>query len=82
MDKVREVQLPIIVERDDDGFYTVECPLFQGCFTQGKTLDEALENIQEVIGLVLKEPENKDLLSHYEEPKEIGLRTIRTSVHV
>jgi len=30
----------------------VECPLFRGCYTQGKTLDEALKNIKEVIELV------------------------------
>lgn len=82
MDKFREVQLPIIVERDDNGLYTVECPLFQGCYTQGKTLDEALKNIQEVIALVLDEPENQDLLQYHDGPKEIGLRTIQTRVRV
>ena len=25
-------------------FFVVECPLLQGCYTQGKTLDEALKN--------------------------------------
>ncbi len=35
--------MPIIVEKDEDGFYVVECPLLKGCYTQGKSLDEALK---------------------------------------
>jgi len=56
--KIKNTKFPIFVERDEDGFYVVECPLFKGCYTQGKTLDEALKNIREVIGLVLEEKEN------------------------
>ena len=41
--------LPLIVEKGRDGFYVVECPLLEGCYTQGKTMDEALKNIREVV---------------------------------
>ena len=51
----KKVQLPVLVEKDEDGFFVVECPLIQGCYTQGKTLDEALKNIHEVIELCLEE---------------------------
>lgn len=44
-------QFPVIIEKDEDGFYVVECPIFRGCYSQGKTLDEALKNIREVIAL-------------------------------
>ena len=44
--------LPVIIERDENGMYVVECPLLSGCYSQGRTLDEALCNIQEVIALV------------------------------
>jgi len=47
--KIKNRQFPVIVEKDEDGFYVVECTLFQGCYSQGKSLDEALENIREVI---------------------------------
>ena len=49
--------LPILIERDEDGLYVAECPVFDGCFTQGKTIEEAMANIREVIDLVLEEPE-------------------------
>ncbi len=67
--------LPIFIERGEDDFYVVECPLFDGCFTQGKTLDEALRNIREVIALILEERKNQDLLKQYQ-PREISLHTI------
>jgi predicted RNase H-like HicB family nuclease len=48
-------QLPIFIEKDEDGFYVVECPVFSGCYSQGKTIDQALKNIREVIDLRLEE---------------------------
>ncbi len=68
-------QFPVFVEKDEDGFYVVECPLFKGCFSQGKTLDEALSNIREVIELCLEEKENLEILKWYH-PLEISLHTI------
>ncbi len=68
-------QLPLFVEKDEDGFYVVECPLFDGCYSQGKTLDEALKNIREVIELILEEKENREILHSYK-PREISLHTI------
>ena len=68
-------QLPLIVEKDEDGFYVVECPLFEGCYSQGKTLDRALKNIREVIALVLEEKESREVLKSYR-PQELSLHTI------
>lgn len=58
-------QLPILVERDEDGMYVVECPAFEGCYSQGATLDEALKNIHEVIELCLEEDKNRILYEEY-----------------
>lgn len=68
-------QFPVFVEKDEDGFYVVECPLFKGCYSQGRTLDEALNNIREVIELCLEEKENIEILKWYH-PLEISLHTI------
>jgi predicted RNase H-like HicB family nuclease len=46
---------PIVIEQDIDSFYIVSCPLFQGCRSYGKTIDDALSNIQEAIELCLEE---------------------------
>ena len=43
---VKKLRFPVIVEVDEDGYYVVSCPLFKGCHTYGKTIEEALENIE------------------------------------
>lgn len=68
-------RLPLLVEKGEDGFYVVECPLFDGCYSQGKTLDEALYNIREVIRLILEERKSRQILKNYN-PDEVGLHTI------
>ncbi|OGZ69754.1 MAG: hypothetical protein A3D44_04395 [Candidatus Staskawiczbacteria bacterium RIFCSPHIGHO2_02_FULL_42_22] len=73
--KIKNKKLPIIIEKDEDGFYVVECPVFSDCFTQGKTIDEALINIREVIELCLEEKENQETLESYN-PQELSLHSI------
>lgn len=41
---------PVVIERDRDG-YVVSCPSLQGCYTQGKTYEAAIENIKDAIRL-------------------------------
>ncbi|MGB3758440.1 MAG: type II toxin-antitoxin system HicB family antitoxin [Rivularia sp. (in: cyanobacteria)] len=45
----------IIIERDRDGYYVGEVPQLKACYSQGKTIDELIENIKEVIELCLEE---------------------------
>jgi predicted RNase H-like HicB family nuclease len=39
----------VTINRDEDGIWIVECPSIPGCVSQGKTKDEALENITDAI---------------------------------
>lgn len=39
----------ILVEQDEDRMFITECPSLPGCISQGKTREEALENIQDAI---------------------------------
>ena len=45
----------VIIEKDEDGYYVGEVPQFKGCYSQGKSLDELMGNIKEVIELCLEE---------------------------
>lgn len=72
---IKSKNFHVFVERDEDGLYVVECPLFRGCYTQGRTLDQALKNIREVIELCLEERDNRNLLAAYK-PREMSLHTI------
>jgi predicted RNase H-like HicB family nuclease len=47
--------LPILLEQDDDGVYIVSCPSFRGCHSYGHTVEEAMENIREVIEMCVQE---------------------------
>lgn len=66
---------PVLVEQDAESIYIVSCPLFQGCRSYGKTIDEALSNIQEAIELCLEEQSHG---GQEEEPVNIfiGIRDI------
>jgi len=72
---VKTSQFPVVVEKGEDGFYVVECPLFQGCYTQAKSLDKALKNIKEVIGLCLEEKENQQVGASFQ-PSEFSIHSI------
>jgi predicted RNase H-like HicB family nuclease len=63
------------MEKDENDFYVVECPVLEGCYTQGKTIDEALKNIREVTEMILEEKEAQEILKSYR-PSEISLHTI------
>ncbi len=39
----------VILDKDEDNYWVVECPSLKGCNSQGKTKEEALENIKEAI---------------------------------
>jgi predicted RNase H-like HicB family nuclease len=51
----------ILLEPDETGGYVVTCPSLPGCYSQGDTLDEALENIKEAILLCLEDMQEQDL---------------------
>ncbi len=48
----------VIIESDESGGFVISCPSLQGCYSQGGTIDEALENIKEAILLCLEDLES------------------------
>src|SRR3989344_6245389 len=53
MPKVKNFK--VIIEQDEDGIFVAEVPAIPGCYTQGKTYEEAVKGIKEVIELCLEE---------------------------
>ena len=41
----------VVIERDEDGFYVGEVPGLRACYSQGKTIDELMANMRDVIAL-------------------------------
>ena len=46
-----DYKFTVVVERDEDGLYVASVPLLQGCYTQGETYEEVIENIKDAIKL-------------------------------
>ncbi len=40
----------VVIEKDKDGYFAF-CPELQGCYTQGDTYEEVMENINDAIHL-------------------------------
>jgi predicted RNase H-like HicB family nuclease len=59
------MKLTAILEPSKEGGFTVTVPALPGCISEGKTRDQALENIREAIELYL-EPVEDDVLSQRE----------------
>ena len=49
----------VMLEPDETGGYVVSCPSLPGCYSQGNTVEEALENIKEAILLCLEDMESQ-----------------------
>lgn len=43
----------VIVEQDEDGVFVAQVPSLQGCYTEGKTYEEVMANIEDAIKLHL-----------------------------
>ncbi|MBT4135964.1 type II toxin-antitoxin system HicB family antitoxin [archaeon] len=44
----------VFIEQDEDGIYVAKVPELDGCYTQGKTLEEVIERIREAIEVCLE----------------------------
>ena len=40
---------PVLLEPGEDGWIVAECPALPGCLSQGRTEEEALQNIKDAI---------------------------------
>ncbi|NQE52882.1 hypothetical protein C5S29_04755 [ANME-1 cluster archaeon GoMg3.2] len=73
---MEKLHLSIIIELDEDKYYIVSCPVFRGCHSYGETIDEALENIREVIEICLEETKVEEL------NKFVGFRELEVAPNV
>ncbi len=67
----KKYHFPILIEQDEDGVFIVSCPTFKGCHTFGKTIEEAMNNIKEVIEICLEEEKYVEELNSF-----VGFREI------
>lgn len=61
---------PIILQKEKDGGYSVSNVALEGCYSQGETVEEALQNIKEATLLCLENEEEST------ESKEVSLHMV------
>ena len=47
---MKRYRISVVIEKDADGYFAF-CHELQGCYTQGDSYEEVLENIRDVISL-------------------------------
>ena len=68
----------VVIERDEDGYFVGEVPQLRGCYSQGRSIDELLENIREVISLCLVELGDEDRVL----PEFVGVQKVMVNDQV
>ena len=61
----------VLIEQDEDGLYVAKVPDIQGCYTQGKTIQQAMERVQEAIQVCLEADKDE-----HHQMKFIGLQQV------
>jgi predicted RNase H-like HicB family nuclease len=59
--KQKILNFTILIEQDEDGMYIAIVPDIPGCYTQGKTVEQAMGRIKEAI-LVCLEADREEIL--------------------
>lgn len=52
---MKNYNLTVIVDKDEDGKYLAICPTLQGCYTEGETPEEAMELLNDAIKLHIED---------------------------
>lgn len=65
----------VLIEQDEDGIYVANVPDISGCYTQGRTVEQAMERIREAIQVCLEADDEEILPMKY-----IGVRQLEVKV--
>jgi len=77
---LKNYSLQVIIEQDEDGIFVAECPALQGCYAQGKTYEEAIENIKDVITMCIEELKEGKKKINLKYPEVIGIKSLEVAV--
>ncbi len=73
------LDLPVLVEQDQNGVYVGSVPSLRSCYTQAKTLEELYKNLEEVVSLCV-EVEKEFFGNKIQANKIIGFQNIPFSL--
>ncbi len=71
-------RFPVIIEKDEAGYFIGKVPSLKSCYTQAKTLSELYKRLEEVVALCL-EVEKKDFGKKIKQNEFIGIQQLEFS---
>ena len=75
--KSRVYRFLVVIEKDKDGYFAFT-PELQGCYTQGDTYEEVLENIRDAIRLHVED--RLDSGEEVPQPESVSLTSLEVAV--
>ncbi|MDP2586337.1 MAG: type II toxin-antitoxin system HicB family antitoxin [Candidatus Komeilibacteria bacterium] len=72
---MKNLNFTVYIERDEDGIFIGSIPTIPSCYAQGKTQEEMLKNLREVLCLCLRN-NNKNTL---ENTKFVGIQNLEVA---
>jgi len=73
--KQKVLDFTVLIEQDEEGTFIAKVPDIQGCSTQGKTIEQAMERAREAIQVCI-EADRKEI----QPMKFVGMQRIEMSV--
>jgi predicted RNase H-like HicB family nuclease len=67
------MEIEVILEKQEEGGFTIYVPSLPGCISQGETKEEAVENIKEAIEVYL-EADNNELIVYKDKGESVKIR--------
>jgi predicted RNase H-like HicB family nuclease len=74
---MRTYRFSVVIEKDKEGYFAL-CPELEGCYTQGDTYEEALENIKDAIRLHVEDRIEND--EDIPQPESVSLTSMEVAV--
>ena len=74
--KSKTLNYTVLIEQDEDGMYIATVPDISGCYTQGKTVEQAMNRVKEAIQVCIEAEELEDILPM----KFIGIQQVEVKV--
>jgi predicted RNase H-like HicB family nuclease len=75
--KSKVYRFSVVIEKDKDGYFAFT-PELQGCYTQGDTYEETLENIRDAIRLHVED--RLDSGEEVSQPESVSLTSLEVAV--
>ncbi|VVB86137.1 HicB_like antitoxin of bacterial toxin-antitoxin system [uncultured archaeon] len=59
--KHTSLNFTVLIEQDENGMYIAKVPDIPGCYTQGKTVEQAVERVREAIQVCLEAEKGENI---------------------